>query len=954
MLAAAAAQAQVQTGAIAGVVTDSSNAVLPGVTVSLSGEKLIGGVQTQATDATGNYRFDRLPPGSYHLKFELQGFRAVERSDVIINAAFVATINAKLEVGNLNETVTVSGESPTVDTKSNLQQTVLNQALLEGIPTGRDPWSNAKLVAGLAVSTYDVGGTQSYQQSSFSAHGSSTSDVTFNIDGAAVNWPGSGGGSTMLYYDQGMFEEVNYLTSAIPAEVMAGGVSINMVTKDAGNKWRGDARYNYSSGCLNPGDNNGHPTPGCLESDNYTSSIADGTLPKSFLGNPTKRTYDFNLAGGGALLQDRLWVNGSIRRWLVDKLVSARQTDPVTGLVTQAIDDNTLKNYSGKAVFALSQQQKVSFAYNWNNKIRNHRRDVPPNNVPDIASLVQYNPASSTQARYTGIRNKLVYESSFSIMSGLTSYLYQPNTPASAVRAEDSDLDTASFAAQRHEENPNSRTQFDNTVSYSTSGIGGSHLIKGGVQFARLYYDDFVDVLNNMYLLYKSGKATQVQLFNTPTDAINIDKIFGLFVQDAWTLGSRLTLNLGLRYDHNVGTLPAQSVSASQFAPAQSIPESSPIKQNLAVWRTGVVFDPMADGKTALKVSYSRYGLQVGIDRVFNVNPLKFDTSNKCTWTDPNNDGIAQPNEITDCQGFAGITSHYANATSGPRWPYSDEVTAGIEREIARNTRLAVMYYHRTNRDQIGVRNIAAPPSAYTPFTINVPNGPGGTVANAAPTTATLYNLNRAFNGLQNNVVDNQPYLDTNYNGVDFSVNKRLSHRWQMVAGLSIGRNEGGLNAAGGQSATADLNDPNNTLYSKGVVGLDAKAGFRLLGSYQAPWNVLVAGSLISNGGGAYVSTYSASRAAVASVVALTRGSQTVFLSARGDERLPNVTTADLRVSRPFRFGGNRRIVPQLDLFNIGNAAAPLTITSSVGTSYLAPTQTLAPRIARIGFSVDF
>src|SRR5215208_1938091 len=148
------------------------------------------------------------------------------------------------------ESITVTGQSPTVDTKSNVQQTVMNQEILEGVPTGRDPWSLAKLIPGVQVATYDVGGTQSMQQSSMSAHGSNTNDVTYNIDGASVNWPGGGGGATMLYYDQGMFEEVNYMTSAIPAEVMAGGVSINMVTKDAGNKWRGDARYNFSSGCL--------------------------------------------------------------------------------------------------------------------------------------------------------------------------------------------------------------------------------------------------------------------------------------------------------------------------------------------------------------------------------------------------------------------------------------------------------------------------------------------------------------------------------------------------------------------------------------------------------------------------------------------------------------------------------------------------------------------------------
>src|SRR5690348_7814269 len=135
VLAAPAARAQSQTGSITGTVTDSSGAVLPGVSVSVSGETLIGGVQTQVTDAKGTYRFDRLPPGSYNVKFELQGFKTVARQGIQISALFVATVNQKLEVGSVTETLTVTGEAPTIDTKSNVQQTVMNQALLEGIPT---------------------------------------------------------------------------------------------------------------------------------------------------------------------------------------------------------------------------------------------------------------------------------------------------------------------------------------------------------------------------------------------------------------------------------------------------------------------------------------------------------------------------------------------------------------------------------------------------------------------------------------------------------------------------------------------------------------------------------------------------------------------------------------------------------------------------------------------------
>jgi hypothetical protein len=746
----------------------------------------------------------------------------------------------------------------------------------------------------------------------------------------------------MMYYDQGMFEEVNYMTSAIPAEVMAGGVSINMVTKDAGNRWRGEMRYNYTTGCLTPQE----PQPGCLESDNLSGA------PGLALGNPTQSGYDLNFAGGGALVKDRLWVNGSVRRWIINKLVNAKNDDN-----TQAIDDNTLKNYSGKGVFSASANQKMSFSYNWNNKIRGHRRDTPPSLVPDIASLVQTNPAASTQAKYTGIHNKTVFESSFSIMKGETDYSYQPNTPATAIRVVDLPADTAKFAAQRNEQQPNSRIQFDNVLSYSKPGMAGDHLFKGGVQFARLYFDDANQILGNMYLNYQSGVPVNVQEFNTPTEAINVDKVFGVFGQDSWSVGRNLTLNLGVRFDHNTGTLPAQSTAGGPFIAARSIPESTPISQNLFVWRTGLSYDPFADGKTALKASASRYGLQVGIDRVLNVNPFQ-SASQTCPWTDPNKDGIAQANEYgTGCSGFPSTTIRYAGA-NGPRWPYSDELTAGIERELIKNMRIGVMYYHRTNRDQIGTRNTLVPSTAYTAFTVSVPNGPGGTAANPKPTTATVYNLQSAFNGLQGNVVDNDPFLDTTYNGVEITAQKRFSNRWQMTTGFTAGKNTGGINAQAGQSSTADLNDPNIAAYAKGIVGTDSLYAFRLSGSYRAPYDIQVAGSLVSNTGYPYMSTYSVSRAlATTAGVALTRSTQSVFLSDRGDERYPNVTLIDLRLSRVFHFSGNRRIEPTFDIFNLGNASTITTLTTAVpatGSTYLAPTAIVSPRIMKVGFSINF
>lgn len=925
-LATPLASAQVTTGSIAGVVTDASGAVLPGATITLSGDRLIGGPQTQVSDTTGAYRFDRLVPGAYTVKFELQGFRNVERQDIRISAAFVATINAKMEVGSLAETITVTGESPTVDVRSNVQQTVMNQEILEGIPTGRDPWSLAKLIPGVQVGTYDVGGTQSMQQSSMSAHGSSTADVSYNIDGATVNWPGGGGGATMVYYDQGMFEEVNYMTSAIPAEMLAGGININMVTKDGGNQWKANVRYSFANNAL--------------QSDNFA---ATRRLVPSFRGNATDVTYDFNVAGGGALIQNKLWLNGTVRKWIVNKFVNATNADG-----SQALDDNDLKNYSGKLVYQLTANQKLMGSYFWNNKIRGHRRDSN-DIIPDIASVVQGNPVQTTQAKYTGIRGGLVYESSFSVMDGQTDYTYQPETDRSLVRIIDTGTTEVFNASTREDHQPNSRTQFDNVFTFGKSGFGGEHLFKAGVQWSRLYYGSDYSVLNDHWLVYNNRVPVSVRQWNSPAFSENVATVTGFFLQDAWSM-NRLTLNVGARWDRYVGRLPAQSAPGGTFGAPRTVAAREVIDQSIAVWRAGASYDLTGSGRTALKASVSRYGVQVGIDRVTNVNPLTVG-SRDCPWSDLNNNRRFDAGEITGaCPAFSGgsVTGY---AADGVDWPYSDEITAGIETELPGAVRMGAMFYYRTNRKQMGQINTLQPASAYTAHTVTIANGPGGTVANPRPTTATVYNISAAANTLAANVRDNVDYLDTTYKGVEFTATKRFSRKWQMQAGFTLGKNEGGV------SGGTDLNDPNNTRFPTGIIGNDSEQALRVSGSYTLPWDISFSGSVVANNGYPYVSTFNLTRAAAAAQgITLIRASQTIQLSKRGEERYDNVVMADLRLSKSFRFGA-RNFTPQIDFFNITNADTVVNHTTAVGGSYLLPSggdPILSPRTIRVGFSLNF
>ena len=264
--------AQQSTGSVSGTVTSTSGEALPGVTVEATSDVLPRS-RVAITGTAGDYRLPGLPPGNYTLTFTLEGMPTQTR-EVLVLLQQDARIDVLLDAETVTETLSVVSTAPMIDVSSPELKAAIDSEVIDLLPVGQQYRDLIKLIPGVQVATYDVGGTQSIQQSSLSSHGSNTNDVSYNIDGATVNWPGGGGGATMIYYDQGMFEEVNYMTSAIPAEMLAGGVSINMVTKDGGNIWRGNLRYNFSNDSL--------------QSENWHD--AQAVVP-TFRGNPTRTYY---------------------------------------------------------------------------------------------------------------------------------------------------------------------------------------------------------------------------------------------------------------------------------------------------------------------------------------------------------------------------------------------------------------------------------------------------------------------------------------------------------------------------------------------------------------------------------------------------------------------------------------------------------------------------------------
>ncbi len=328
---------------------------------------------------------------------------------------------------------------------------------------------------------------------------------------------------------------------------------------------------------------------------------------------------------------------------------------------SQALDDNTLKNYSGQGRRVAHGEPEASFSYLWNDKIRGHRRDGTLR-LPDIASVVQTNPASTTQAKYTGIRNTLVFESNFSVMDGQTNYTYQPGTPADAIRMEDADAGIGDFAADREDHQPNLAAAVRQRRLVFAERLGRRAPVQGRrAVCASVLRFRLQRAGRPLRRVFERQRRCSVRQFNTPNLFKNEAASSACSCRTAWTVANRLTLNLGLRFDRYVGILPEQSNPAGQFAPARSIERSEPIKQNIGVWRTGAAYDLFGNGQTALKASYSRYALQVGIDRVTAVNPLA--TGNRtCPWNDANGDRRFQANEITAaCSGFSGgVNTFYA------------------------------------------------------------------------------------------------------------------------------------------------------------------------------------------------------------------------------------------------------------------------------------------------------
>jgi hypothetical protein len=933
------------SGSITGTVTDASGGVLPGVTVTISSPSMQG-VRSVTTVTDGTYRFLAVPPGEYRITYELAGFSTLVREGVRVSLGFTATINVAMAISGLEETVTVSGDSPVVDVTSTKTTMTFDSERMAALPNARDFWALLSVTPSIQVNRIDVGGSIAGSQSGYSAYDTKTDQHRPLIEGLVMTEGTSGAG---MFYDYGAVDEASIGTGGNSAEMPTPGVLSQFVFKSGGNTYHGREYADNEWEALQA-----HNIPNS-ETRLCPRGGCDSVQPQDL--NRTLGHYDVNGDVGGYIKRDTLWWYGSGR------LQKFRPQKPNLAIPNGG---NTMQNIMGKVTYAPSQNDKLTgFA------MANHLHDINRLDTFLIgAATARHATGESTwnnywwthlyKAGWERVINDLTF---LELRGGQYKYdffceSYTVNAPAFA------DIGNNEVRGGNRDgwSTVPARNQVLATLSRTQNNWAGSHNFKIGGEWLRETYTfyrgrdgdgalpgDVLHVLNN-------GNPATVYLFQSPSVSENGLYTFSGFVQDTWRVTSRLTVNAGVRVDHYRGFLPAQT-SPPQSGPQASIGAAGPQIEFAAVdkifsWtlpapRLGVIYDISGSGKTVLKFNAGLYWWNPGTNISQNVNPNPPDWWRQYAWTDGNRNGVWDPGEqgqIVASRGGVGsavVDPELKDQRTG-------EIGAWLEREVMPNFGVRVGYVYRRISNFSVLANANRPFDAFNvPVTVPDP-GRDGIAGNAddGPAIQAL-NLNPAFLALPVlNQQTNRPGV-AEFHNLEISATKRVSSWWSLQGSFAYRWNRDQENAYFGNTlrslkVPANPNDTINT--DSGRYNFTTWSS-KVNGTLEAPWSMRLSPSVRLQSGQPF------GRVVVAR---LNYGNQQILAEPISSQRQDNVVLVDMRAERVFRTGASQSISPFIDVYNIFNANTVVNLAWTSGSSYLLPTTIVAPRIMRLGIKYEW
>ena len=947
-----------QSSAIAGTVRDTSGALMPGVTVEASSPALIEKVRVAVTDSEGRYNVVDLRPGEYSVSFTLPGFKTLQREGIVLTAAFTATINVDLEVGAIEETITVTGETPLVDTQNVRRQTIVSDEMLDTLPTST---KNANSVVALTLGLSgiaDVAGIYATQLGTGTYHGKGGARTQF--DGMSVqNMTGNNG----YILNTALVQEMTLQSSGISAEGNSEGILVNMIPKEGGNTFSGSLSGLY--------------TNEDLASNNLNDALRARGLDTV---NKPLKVYDATFALGGPIKRDKLWFFGSMREWgnahqMAGFYWNKTQGSPfyTPDLARPATRSQWFESFAGRLTWQATATNKFNvFADVQDSCVCRTGTTVVGSGVglaPEGTLAYHFRPTGFFQGSWSApLTNKLLVDASVAATINHWPQFRSPGVEPHHISILEQSTGVRYNSRETYDD-PNVQDRY--AERFSLSYVTGSHAMKFGVQDEQGILKAFRSS-NTSNVSYTFNNALPVSLtqYATPYELQNRFKHdLGIYAQDQWAL-NKLTLNLGVRFDYFNGYVPPQHVDATpngwlparDFDRVDDVPSWTDISPRL-----GAAYDLFGDGRTALKLSIGKYVGKTVVE-IANANNPIVASVNQVTrsWTDTNG------NFVPDCdlanRGLNGECGPLQNANFGSpvvttRYsddvlrgfgvrPYNWDIGAEVQRQIGDAISATAGYYRNWYGNFRVTDNLAVAPSDYSPYCVTAPADarlPGG----GGSEVCGLFDISPTKFGQVNNLVEPASKFGDQKqvsNFVTFSVEARLAPGVRFGGGIDTGR-----------TVTDNcfvVDSPQQLLNCRVAQPFAANTQIKFNGSYAFPGDLFVSAVYQNLPGPMYTADWAAPLANIQTSLGrpLAGGARTATVpliapQSQFDER---TTRLDVRLAKNLRVGPRVRVQANLDLYNALNSSSVLALTNAFGARWLVPTLVMEPRILQFSASINF
>jgi hypothetical protein len=905
-----------------------------------------------------------------------------------VTVGFSANVSTQLAVSTVQETVTVTGESPIVDTKQTGTKQTFTNEMLQSIPSARDPWVILQQTAGIAMDRENIGGNMSGQQSNYVSRGGNTFNNKWSLDGVDVTDMNATGASP-VYYDFDAFQEMTINTGGVDVTQQTGGVGINLVTKSGSDKFHGSGRF--------------YDTDDKFESNNVTDAQRQQGATS---GNPIQWIKDYGVEAGGPLKRGRAWVWGSFGKQDINVGVINFYKPDATCQAVKAnalaydikdvnnclnTDKTILQNTNLKGEVQLFKGNKLSLFNNFSKKERNARGADDLHPIETTSRQAAVTSEFGTKAWITGpsatykfgdqwvVNDRFLVDVQYAhIGNNFILDFHSPElTDVQPVLIVSTGLNLRS-ASQSVFLRPVNSLNF-NSNYFLPGKFGGDHAFKFGGYWKNAYaesighFGGYATVRfptqaaydNNTCVTAAGGCAVTLRRdSHTIYSLTNIS----FYAQDTLTRG-KASLQLGLRYDRNHDEALAASIPASPLMPALlpavNWPGADPkVEFNDFSPRVGLTYDFRGNGKTVGRANYARYYGQVGSGGVSSqINPLSA-VAVRYPWVDLNGDRVAQANEVFPRNGnFANYDSLSGNwdpnnpslpttansIASDLRNDTTDEFIVGASREVGRGFAVDVNYIYRKygNFSDFYTDGITSADYVSTQYV------PTCTVSGARCETVTAYYPTFQPGGVTTLMM--RPHFNRTFNGFELTARKRMSHHWMLNSSFAY-------NSIVQHYGDGDFQNPNNIDKLSGAqyapqstgsglnnVYVNSKWLFKVSGLYQLPWEFNV--SAFYNARQAYPF-----EPVVTVLTTLPNGGGTpdILLDPVGDVRLNTFQNLDLHFERPISFGWTR-IIPSLDIFNVSNNNTVQALRPAQNATNANAIQAIvAPRVIRFGVRVNW